>query len=199
MSLSLSRARVFVASVLVTGGGALVLPSMVAAHQNTVSCQSPGVWLIVNSEADKAEEFTTNEGHSGNISAGGSTTVNFSGTSLTVDGYWPITGARNTATGTGDCTRPATTVPATTVPPASSVAPATVAPATTPVVSVLSQVAVTTPAVDPAEPAGETSGLNQTLPATGSNSVTGAVVGGILLALGGGALFAGRRKPNLAD
>jgi len=92
---------------------------------------------------------------------------------------------------------PATVAPATVAP--ATVAPATVAPATTPVVSVLSQVAVTTPAVDPAEPAGETSGLNQTLPATGSNSVTGAVVGGILLALGGGALFAGRRKPNLAD
>lgn len=78
------------------------------AHYITVSCQSPGVWLIVNSEADTAMTFTTDQGHSGSIPAGGSTTVNFSGTSLTVHGVW-ANNFQNTNTGEGQCQTSTTT------------------------------------------------------------------------------------------
>src|SRR5688572_13089440 len=119
MSLTLSKGRVLAASILVACGGALLAPQVAAAHHNTISCQSPGVWLIVNSEAGVAESFTTNQGHSGTIAAGGSTTVGYSGTSLTVFGTW-TNGATATSTGEGDCTESPTT---TTEAPTTTVAP----------------------------------------------------------------------------
>src|SRR5687768_1349443 len=107
MSFTLSKGRVLGASILLACGGALLVPQVAAAHHNTVTCQSPGVWVIVNSEAGIAQTFTTNQGHSGSIPAGGSTTVGFSGTSLTVTGLW-TDGSTSTATGEGSCIEIAT-------------------------------------------------------------------------------------------
>ena len=190
MLLSLSRARIFVASALLTtGGGALLLPSVAAAHHNTVS-------LAATLGVHHPECAIVTDIPPGTPTPIGGIVFVKAGNDHYNVGYQPA-GYVAEPQGGHDvshvdvCPGDDPNSPAT-------VAPATVAPGTTPVVSVLSQIAVT-PAVDPSDPAGETSGLNQTLPATGSNSVTGAVVGGILLALGGGALFAGRRKPNLAD
>lgn len=115
-------------AALVLAASLIAVSAAVSAHHNTVSCQSPGVWLIVNSEADKDESFTTNQGHSGNIPAGGSITVNYSGTSLIVYGIW-VGGATNTATGEGNCTE---VLPSTTSSPVTvSTTPSTPAPTTT--------------------------------------------------------------------
>lgn len=83
------------------------------AHHSTISCQSPGVWLIANSEPDKAMTFTTDAGHTGAIPAGGSTTVTFSGVLLTVHAVWSNS-VEHTDTGRGDCTVPTTTTTTTT-------------------------------------------------------------------------------------
>jgi hypothetical protein len=98
------------------GIGALVFgASTASAHNTIVTCAGQGVWSLQNSKADVGMSFTTDQGHSGTIAAGGSTTINYSGTSLTVFGTWD-NGFTNTDTGEGDCTVPttSTTVPDTT-------------------------------------------------------------------------------------
>lgn len=112
----------FLACLLVGACALITFSAVAAAHHNTVGCQSPGVWFIVNSEADKAESFTTSAGHTGTIPAGGSTTVAYSGTSLTVNGTWS-NGTTHTDTGTGSCTK----APTTTI----GVTPSTTSPSTT--------------------------------------------------------------------
>lgn len=105
--------RPLAAATLIVAGAALIPSGISHAHHTDVWCQSPGVWLIENSEADKSLTFTTDQGHAGSIGDGGSTTVEYSGTSLTVYGVWE-NGATNTTTGVGDCVVVATTT--TTVP-----------------------------------------------------------------------------------
>ncbi len=203
MLLSLSRARIFVASALLTGGGALLLPSVAAAHSNAVqpAATVPATTIGVHHPECVSGTIVKDIPPGTPTPIGGIVWVKAGNDHYNV-GYQPAGYVAGPQGGhavshvdvcPGDDPNSTTTTEA----PATS-APATSAPATTPVGSVLSQVAVT-PAVDRSDPAGETSGLNQTLPATGSNSVTGAVVGGMLLTLGGAALLAGRRKPNLAD
>lgn len=97
----LAIAAVVVASIL-------GLSAVAAAHHTTVTCQSPGIWLVVNSEADKSMTFTTDQGHEGSIPAGDSTTVEFSGSELTVFGVWS-NGQTATNSGEGDCSVPETT------------------------------------------------------------------------------------------
>lgn len=103
-------------------GGSLLLSSSVGAHHNDIACIAPGQWSITNSEAAWPENYTTDAGHSGTIAAGGSVTVSYSGTSLTVFGHWhkgpgPSDDVTNTNTGTGDCTVTTTTEASTTSTP----------------------------------------------------------------------------------
>jgi LPXTG-motif cell wall-anchored protein len=220
MSLTLSKGRVLGASVLLAVGATLLVPQVAAAHHNTVSCQSPGVWLIVNSEAGVAESFTTDQGHSGSIPAGGSTTVGYSGTSLTVFGTW-TNGATNTSTGEGDCTEAPTTTteaPTTTAAPTTTEAPTTTAAPTT-------TDGPTTTAPGTTEPGTTEPGTTEpgttlaptttlvggdtgerprdpspgTLPATGGDSSLPVVIGSSLVLVGGAVLFAGRRKSPAAN
>ena len=79
------------------------IPTPAAAHWTTVACQSPGTWQLTNSEAAYGMTFTTDQGHAGSIPAGGSTTVSWSGTSLTVHSEW-ADGFQRTDVGEGDCT-----------------------------------------------------------------------------------------------
>jgi LPXTG-motif cell wall-anchored protein len=138
MASSLRRARLGVASLLLAGGGALLIPSSASAHQNTLSCLSPGVWQIVNGYGEP-EHFTTDQGHAGTIPASGSVTVTYSGDSLTVNGEWE-NGAMNQVTSTDVCsvnetttTAPQTTTSTTTttVPETTTTVPETTVPETT--------------------------------------------------------------------
>ena len=125
------------AAATVFTGTLMMVGAVASAHHNTVSCQSPGVWLIVNSEADKDETFTTDQGHSGTIGADAWVTVNYSGTSLTVHGTWE-NGVTHTDTGTGDCTAATTTTEATTstVPATTTTGPTPSAPSTVPATTI---------------------------------------------------------------
>ena len=97
---------------VVVGIGALVFgASTASAHTATVACTETGsgLWTIVNSDG-QAFSFTAPGAtpSSGTIEAFGSTTVSFSGTSLTVGATWDD-GFTSTTTGSGDCTVTTTT------------------------------------------------------------------------------------------
>jgi LPXTG-motif cell wall-anchored protein len=227
MSLTLSKGRVFGASVLLACGGAFLVPQVAAAHHNTISCLSPGVWLIVNSEAGVAENFTTNQGHSGSIPAGGSTTVGYSGTALTVFGTW-TNGATNTSSGEGECTvAPTTTTeaPTTTAAPTTTDAPTTTAAPTTTETPTTDGPTTTIDGPGTTDPGTTDPGTTDpgttiaptttivggdrgerprdpspgTLPATGGDSSLPAVIGSSLVLVGGAVLFAGRRKSSAVN
>jgi hypothetical protein len=101
---------------LMLGIGALVFgASTASAHVVTVACAGTGTgqWTITNSQTTDTMTFSAAGASpsSGTIPGGGSATVGFSGTSLTVVATWGD--LTKTATGSGDCTVPTTT---TTVP-----------------------------------------------------------------------------------
>jgi hypothetical protein len=107
-----------------------------SAHHTTVECVDPlGVWRVTNSEADKSMTFTSPQGPAGSIPAGGSTLVEFVGSSLTIVGTWS-NGATNTSTGEGDCddtppTSSSTTSSTTSTLPTTSSTTSTTAPPST--------------------------------------------------------------------
>jgi hypothetical protein len=99
------------------GIGALIFgASTASAHVVTVSCAGTGSgqWTITNSQTTEAMTFSAAGASpsSGTIPGGGSATVGFSGTSLTVVATWDD-GITKSDTGSGDCTVPTTSGPTT--------------------------------------------------------------------------------------
>jgi hypothetical protein len=118
--------RLIVAVVL--GIGTLLFgASTASAHTVTVACTGTGsgLWSIVNSDG-QAMSFTATGAtpSSGTIAAFGSTTVSFSGTSLTVEGTWDD-GFTGSSTGTGECEVTDTTTTTTTTSTTTTTTPTT--------------------------------------------------------------------------
>lgn len=104
-----------------------------SAHHTTVTCNNPETsqWKVVNSEADKSMTFTSPQGPSGAIAAGGYTFVTYNGTHLKINGIWS-NGATSSDDGYGDCFPTVVTDPPVTEPPATDPpVPTTDAPPTT--------------------------------------------------------------------